>query len=53
MSAPKTRGRTAVSRNVRITPELREHPDVEKLTRVLLALAVKKAEQSEGGNAMT
>ena len=32
-------GRPAASRNVRVTPEFREQPDIEKLGRALIAVA--------------
>jgi hypothetical protein len=49
------RGRPAAFGNIRVTPEFHEKPDVEKLARVLIAIAKKKAEQeqvvgSEGEN---
>ena len=39
------RGRTSASRNVRVTPEFKEKPDIEKLARALLTVAQKMAEQ--------
>ena len=38
-------GRPAASRNIIVTPEFREKPDIEKLARVLLAIVKKMAEQ--------
>ena len=43
MSGSQKHGRPANSRNVRVTPEFLEKPDIEKLARVLLAIAVKLA----------
>ena len=48
----KKRGRPAVSRLVRVTPEFREQPDVEKLVRVLLIIAQKLAAEEREGVAM-
>ena len=41
----RNKGRPIASRNIRVTPEFREKPDIEKLARVLLAI-VKKQEES-------
>ena len=50
MSGVQRRGRVAASRNVRITPEFREKPDIEKLARALLAIANKTAEKEKTAN---
>ena len=38
------RDRSVASRNVRVTPEFRENPDIAKLARALLAIAQKLSE---------
>jgi hypothetical protein len=50
-----SRGRPAASRNVRVTPEFREKPDIEQLARVLLNIADKLKEKpaDEKGDVMT
>ena len=45
MAGTERQGRTAASRNVRVTPEFKAKPDIEKLARALLAIANKMAEQ--------
>jgi len=40
----KQRGRPSESRNVRVVPEFREEPDIEKLGRALIAIAMRIAE---------
>ena len=50
MSGIQRSGRIAASRNVRIAPEFREKPDVEKLARALLAVANKTAEKEKPAN---
>ncbi len=42
-------GRPAASRNVRVTPEFRERPDIAKLARGLLAIARKLSEKGGRG----
>lgn len=39
----RKRGRPIQSGNVRITPEFREKPDIEKLGRALIAIAINNA----------
>lgn len=41
------RGRPMASRDVKITPEFRENPDIEKLGRALIAVAIRIAQQKE------
>lgn len=41
----KKRGRPMVSRDVKITPEFRRDPDIEKLGRALVAVATLIAEK--------
>lgn len=43
----KSRGRPMASRNVRVMPEFRDEPDIEKLGRALIAVALKIAEQKQ------
>lgn len=43
----KSRGRPMASRNIRVTPEFRDEPDIEKLGRALIAVALKIAEQKQ------
>ena len=45
MSGTRNRSRTVASRNVRVRPELRKQPDVEKLARALIAIAKNIAEK--------
>ena len=47
--AKQKRGRPIQSRNVRITPEFRERPDIEKLGRALIAIAKQIAEKKKAG----
>ena len=41
----KKMGRPIASRNVRVTPEFRENPDIEKLAHALIAIAKSIAEK--------
>lgn len=43
----KKRGRPLASRNVRVTPEFRDNPDIEKLARALIAVATSIAQKKE------
>lgn len=43
----RKRGRPMSSRNVKVTPEFREQPDIEKLGRALIAVAMRIAEQKQ------
>lgn len=43
----KSRGCPMASRNIRVTPEFRDEPDIEKLGRALIAVALKIAEQKQ------
>lgn len=47
----KSRGRPMTSRDVKITPEFRENPDIEKLGRALIAVAIRIAQQKEAEEA--
>ena len=44
------RGRKATSTNVRLLPEFREEPDIEKLGRAILALAMQNAKNPTNVN---
>lgn len=43
----KKQGRPMASRDVHVTPEFREEPDIEKLGRALIAVAMRIAEQKQ------
>lgn len=43
----KKRGRPMASHDVRVTPEFRDNPDIEKLGRALIAVAISIAQQKE------
>lgn len=43
----RKRGRPLASRDVRVTPEFRENPDIEKLARALIAVATSIAQKKE------
>lgn len=43
----KKRGRPMASHDVRVTPEFRDNPDIEKLGRALIAVAISIAQQRE------
>lgn len=43
----KKRGRPMASHNVKVTPEFRENPDIEKLGRALIAVALSIAQKKE------
>ncbi len=43
----KKRGRPLASRDVRVTPEFRDNPDIEKLARALIAVAASIAQKKE------
>lgn len=47
----KSRGRPMSSRDVRVTPEFRENPDIEKLARALIAVAISIAQKKEAEEA--
>lgn len=47
----RNRGRPMTSRDVKITPEFRENPDIEKLGRALIAVAIRIAQQKEAEEA--
>ena len=41
----KKHGRPMASRNVRVTPEFRQDPDIEQLGRALIAVAISIAQK--------
>lgn len=43
----KRRGRPITSRDAKVIPEFREDPDIEKLGRALIAVAMRIAEQKQ------
>jgi len=45
MKKKQKRGRPSASHNIRVIPEFRENPDVEKLGRALIAIAKSLAEK--------
>lgn len=47
----KKHGRPMVSRNVRVTPEFRQDPDIEQLGRALIAVAISIAQKKEAEEA--
>lgn len=47
----RNRGRPMTSRDVKITPEFRENPDIEKLGWALIAVAIRIAQQKEAEEA--
>lgn len=47
----KKRGRPMASHDVRVTPEFRDNPDIEKLGRALIAAAINLAEQKRAAEA--
>lgn len=50
MTEKRKRGRPMSSHNVSVTPEYREMPDIEKLGRVLLSVAVSRSQTKENDN---
>lgn len=44
---PKKRGRPMASRDVRVTSEFRDNPDIEKLGRARIAVALSIAQKKE------
>lgn len=47
MLSQKQRGRPQISHNVRVTPEFRDNPDLDKLGRALIAVAMRIFEQKQ------
>ena len=47
MLSKKQRGRPQTSHDVRVTPEFRNNPDLDKLGRALIAVAMRIAEQKQ------
>ena len=50
MNNKRKRGRPMSSHNVSVTPEYREIPDIEKLGRVLLSVAMSRSQTKENGD---
>ncbi len=44
MTVKRKRGRPTSSHHVSVTPEFREMPDIEKLGRVLISVAMNRSE---------
>ncbi len=49
--AKRQRGRPMTSNKVQVTPEFRDNPDVEKLARALISIAIHIAEQKKSEEA--
>ncbi len=47
MNNKRKRGRPSSAHNVRVTPDFREHPDIEKIGRALIAIAIENAKEKE------
>ena len=47
MLSKKQRGRPQTSHDVRVTPEFRDNPDLDKLGRALIAVAMRIVEQKQ------
>ena len=47
MMEKKKRGRPMFSDDVKVTPEFRDNPDIEKLGRALIAVAISIAQKKE------
>ena len=47
MLSQKQRGRPQTSHNVRVTPEFQDNPDLDKLGRALIAVAMRIVEQKQ------
>ena len=47
MMDKQKRGRPMVSHDVKVTPEFRDNPDIEKLGRALIAVAISIAQKKE------
>ena len=43
----KKRGRPMTSHKVRVIPEFRENPDIEKLARALIGIAISLADKKQ------
>lgn len=50
MTEKRKRGRPMSSHSVSVTPEFREMPDIEKLGRVLLSVAINRAEAKDNND---
>jgi len=49
MAEKRKHGRPMSSHNVSVTPEFKKVPDIEKLGRVLLSVAINRAEAKDNG----
>lgn len=47
MMDKQKRGRPMASHEVKVTPEFRDNPDIEKLGRALIAVAISIAQKKE------
>lgn len=47
MMDKQKRGRPMASHDVKVTPEFRDNPDIEKLGRALIAVAISIAQKKE------
>lgn len=50
MTEKRKRGRPMSSHNVSVTPEFRKMPDIEKLGRVLLSVAINRTEAKDNND---
>lgn len=50
MAKKRKHGRPMSSHNVSVTPEFKKVPDIEKLGRVLLSVAINRAEAKDNDN---
>ena len=52
MTVKRKRGRPMSSHNVSVTPEFREMPDIEKLGRVLISVAINRSKTKDSNKAV-
>lgn len=50
MTSKRKRGRPMTAHNVSVTPEFREMPDIEKIGRVLISVAVSRVKPEESND---
>lgn len=50
MTEKRKRGRPMASHNVSVMPEFREMPDIEKIGRVLLSVAISRAKTEDSND---
>ncbi|MCI8634069.1 MAG: hypothetical protein HFJ05_00495 [Eubacterium sp.] len=53
MTSKRKRGRPMTAHNVSVTPEFRERPDIEKIGRVLISVAISRAKPEESNDGMS